>query len=254
MKHIHNFNSSKHVIIVNELDYHHFHCHLLPLIYELQLQDKIRYGLTVYKNLLFWIYSSVGAPSPHVSFETKTIFSVIDYISKQFWKDEFSSSLQNEAIIINELWNEIYLLKKHLYDLTNKKDKTNTNCIEFIAIDDLKLPKINYILDIKSFKLFKNNSKFHYYKITIYNHSINNIYIEKKNIKTTNKKFNIVLFDFTNNKNIKKYIVTDNNDINIKFYINSTNDIGLCIYSGLQGSTNGELFINDLKHYYYIMN
>lgn len=123
VQHLKENSSSTHVIICNAQDIPHFENHFLPLAQNFGV--KIRYGLAHCKNILFWTYDSYGIPNPHNAFETKTIFSIIDYIAKEFKTQHISEEHQELAILINELWRDIYEGKKQIYKEEEKKMEKN---------------------------------------------------------------------------------------------------------------------------------
>lgn len=82
------------------------------------------YGLASKGNLMLWLYHAKGAPNPHNSVETRSIFAGIDYIAKSFHKrkEECWNSCKNFALLMNESWHDIYEFKAKMVALENKEN------------------------------------------------------------------------------------------------------------------------------------
>ena len=122
IKQVKEHSSSHHVIICNAQDTLHFEQHFLP--FAQSFGANIRYGLTPCQNILFWTYDSWAHPHPHNAMETKVIFSIFDYIAKEFKAQCISEKHQEFIILINELWRDIYEGKKEVYEELEKKSET----------------------------------------------------------------------------------------------------------------------------------
>lgn len=122
------WSTSRHVIIYNSHDPHY------KLFFQLAeaLSVPLRYGISISQNILMWTYSTPGSPNPHNAMETRAIFSMIDYIAKEFTNSGELERLQNIAVMTNEFWNELYreknetyTYKKEMYRLQQKIGKKN---------------------------------------------------------------------------------------------------------------------------------
>lgn len=109
-------SQSKHVILINLASDEDVETQLRPLL--MRLNMSARYGLSQQGNLLLWLYDAPGAPSAHVSSETRAIYCAIDHIANQFKRNEDfdADSYQPLALLINETWRDIYIEKKAAFE------------------------------------------------------------------------------------------------------------------------------------------
>lgn len=234
--------TSKHIILCNVQDTHQFEQHIVPLASALSI--PIKYGLSSNDNVLLWIYDNDGAPSPHTAFETKAIYSVIDYIAKEFKKNTINTYSQNLVVSINEIWHEIYIDKNKLYE------SSTTN--NFILLEDqLVMDKDISTCDQYDIRINKNSKKYNHFKINLAKNTRNSIIIPASSIKSSSKTISIVLFDFIQNKTIYRTDKSIQKDIVLNIIITNENNYGICIYAGLQGATQEQhLSITNLEHRY----
>lgn len=135
-------SASRHVIIYNSYDPHY------SLFFQLAeaLGIPLRYGISIAGNVLMWTYSTPGAPNPHNAMETRAIFSMIDYIAKEFTNPGERGRLQNLAVMTNEFWSELYkeknethTRKKELHRLQQKIGKKNHRAAAFLQKIKMRL-------------------------------------------------------------------------------------------------------------------
>lgn len=114
---------SRHLICVNIESKEDMETQLKPLVKALDM--KVRYGLSVHGNVLLWLYDAAGAPMAHVAYETKAIFCAIDYIADHFKNDvNFDvDKYQPLALLINELWRDLYTEKNRNFVLADEMEK-----------------------------------------------------------------------------------------------------------------------------------
>ena len=239
--------NSRHVIIINSFDRHHFNYQLLPFAKELGI--TLKYGITIYKNILIWIYS-VNNANPHTAFESKALFSAIDFISKEFKnynpsKLKFTDRFQNFSILCNEIWNDIYNsnknFKKIIIDCNNQLLNENS-CLSF---------------NTYRIKTTSNDSinNYHYYTIENLNiNTLNTIIIKNTDIKSCNfSYYNVSIYNKRSKKDIKLYTFSVKEDAIINFLLHEGNeDISIYIYTGLRGKTlNNYFYIKNIKHFIY---
>lgn len=236
---------TKHLIICNVQDTHHFENHIIPLA--TQLSIPIKYGLSSADNVLLWIYNNDGAPNPHTAFETKAIYSIIDYIAKYFKKNKIDRSIENLAISINEIWNEIYIEKKK-----NMSDKTQY----YLLLEDSQILDPQHSMgETYNIKINKNLKKYNHFKLDLPQNSRHSILINSKNIKSSSSLISIILFDFSENKTIYRTDKDILSDINLNIIIGNKSHYGICIYAGLQGATQNQyLIISNLEHRIQLLN
>lgn len=242
---------SNHLIIVNAECYHDYYFHLKPLCSSLNI--KIRYGLNIKDNVMIWIYDSVGAPNAHSLFETKSIFTFIDYIAKQ-WHfgllSKIPDKIQENVILINEMWREYSLIKKDNLILKNKLDRQKaTNII--ILNESLKIDSIKDIqqINIKNFLIKPKPIRNNYSKIiNIESNTRYTITIDYIESNTNIDKFTGGLYDFKNKTIIYYNIYKFDTNIKINFIAGDVENIYFLIYAGIQGSTqNNSIYIKNIS-------
>ena len=185
------------------------------------------------------------APSPHTSFETKTIFSIIDYIAKEFKSGNYDIQLLKKmAIIANSFWFEYFSLKKKMMsiDKLQKKDIDKNvdsgSPIFFLLDDKCLLTEQNDSFFEKHVQIPKSHSNYNYYRINLKKNTRNTLKIFSSKIKCSSKKISIVVYDFRNKKNIFRKDFNVESDIFLNFIVTDDN-IAVLLYAGLQGETQG---------------
>ena len=231
-------SKAKHVIICNIKDAHHFKEQLIPFCSQFKL--SLRYPISTKDNLLVWLYDAIGAPSAHTSYETKSIFSIIDYIAKCFNLDGgIPNSVINLATITNCFWNELYILKKKL---------TSSRSSQLFIIEESTNLEKTYSAMYNISKQAKD-SKYNNFRININSNSINSIKIQREKILCSSQKISLVIFDFKERRNVYRKDYNINDDIKLNFIVGANNSLSVCIYAGLQGATQGHsLEIKECQH------
>lgn len=244
------------MIITNSFDLHHFNQHLIPFINELNI--KIKYGINIYKNILIWIYS-VNSETPHTAFESKSLFSAIDYISKQFKnyntnKNYSSIDFQGFGIFCNELWNDLYN-PKLICNSKNKKNCYIIDCKKPLLDESSCSSFYNYKIKINSEDAINNYSCFRINKLEA--NTINTILIRKNFIKSCNFiDYNVSIYNNKIKKDLKLFTFSIYSDAVINFILfDDYKDISIYIYSGLRGNTINNFFdIETVNHFFCQLN
>lgn len=228
---------SKHIIICNIQDHHHFMEHIVPFCEKLSI--PLKYGISIKDNILLWLYDADGTPSAHTSFETKTIFSIIDYIAKCFQADiENIDSIYNIVTIANCFWYELYSLKK----------KVSVEQKALVLGENISIQEQSFLSEILNINMKSTSSNYNYFRINITAHTINNIKILAHTIASSSPKISICIYDFNTNytKYHKEYAT--NKDINLNFIMLDSDSFAVCIYAGLRGATQGHYLQLECKH------
>lgn len=110
--------SSHHIMLFNVQCDHDWNHHGLRFCREFGIEPH--YGITMKENCLFWAYDCAGAPNPHTSFETKSIFMFIDKVAKAFVAGNVTEEMCKTALTVNECWHDIFELKKSNLTLSKK--------------------------------------------------------------------------------------------------------------------------------------
>lgn len=197
------------------------------------------YGFTTKDNCLFWIYDCAGAPNPHTSFETKSIFMFVDKVAKAFYAGQVTDEMRKSALTINECWHDIFELRKTNLDL--KKLQTPPDFI-YLPRNYLAFGmKIDYLQNIS---IAKRNVTHNFYRYNILSKN-SKFTIRISGIKGNMKKFTAGVFDFKNNRKLhyEDYVVSKGAVLSFAVGEN-IEGLAICVYAGIAGKTQGqELFI-----------
>ncbi len=189
------------------------------------------YGIVEKDNILFWIYDCYGAPDPHISFETKSIFLFIDSIAKKFKSGELTEADKQQALIINDCWFDYYTLKKNANSYISKA--------RFVLLDDEKFHTEWNILESRKFYITKRNTNYNYYRIEL---SCCNSYYSLmiSHIEGRYDYYTVGCYDFENKIFLFRNNYRVNEPVCINFMLKDNRNIAICIYAGLCGETSGK--------------
>lgn len=233
---------SKHVIIINiksKIDLND----AIRLANEFKI--KLRYGLTQYKNVLFWLYEAEPRADNncHVCFENKQLFKLVEYISKGFSHFDFDiNRYQQLCLYINEIW-------YHSYTLYRKLSYVDSELSYYYDPSDAGVYRIHdYINNIY---LAPSDNKYNHYRYDTCKLMSRNLVFSILGLKTDSDKISYGLYDFSSKCFLEKlvHVVKDKNTIT---YICKTHQqcssskIGFVIYAGEHSKSNG--------HFLYIEN
>ena len=244
-------SKSKHLIIVNTECYEDMRDHLVPFSKEIGI--NLRYGLSIKDNVLIWCYQACRSSvktDPHISYETKYIYSAIEYISEQFKKSLLNENTlelyQPLVLLINEFWNDYYKMNLSYSQLQQ-------NSIVFL--DNIKEQFANKLLE-KYTDIQINANAFNYncWKLPIIQK--NSLYtIHLSGIKLTGNQsiISIALYDLEGQKRIVRRDInySHTSDVYFNFITNNLEQkIVFHVYCGEVAKTQEiSLFISNVTVY-----
>lgn len=125
LKQIQTHDYSKYLILFNVCSTYDMKQYAYPLIsyFDLKLDSIIADK----ENLGLWLYECAGAPEPHTSFETKSIFYFIYFIANRFKSGDSLYKFKEAILFTTEQWHDIFDLKNKLYQ-SEKKLKVSKAC------------------------------------------------------------------------------------------------------------------------------
>lgn len=236
-------SNSKHVIIVNilaEYDY----SSVVKFAKEFGI-NSLRYGLNHIKdNILIWIYEAIPEinKTAHVTFETKQIYKIIEYISLEFKNNPsfHVDDYQPLAVLTNEIW---YDTSKLHYQISFHP----TYSFIFHNNDSINLQyKVLctgcMIKEVKEVSLNSKEQNYNYYNFSLPCKS--GFYIITFCISNLNfNQFSYGLYDIARRKPIKIYeseVITDHvYSLSFELSCSKEEKISFLIYSGILGKTQG---------------
>lgn len=199
-------SKSKHLIIVNTECYKDMKDHLIPFSKEMGID--VRYGLTIKNNVLIWCYQACGSTvksDPHISYETKYIYAVIDYIAEQFQNSNLNEKTvelyQPLALLTNEFWYEYYKMRFNYSELQNIKNQN-----KIVYLNDTKHKIANELLcRYVDITVEANLFNFNCWRVPILQkNSIYSIVISGIEVTTDQETVTIALYDILSKKRIAK--------------------------------------------------
>lgn len=226
-------SSSVHVMLFNIQCEHDWNHHGQRFCSKFGLEPC--YGIAMKDNCLFWTYDCAGAPNPHTSFETKSIYMFIDSVAKDFYAGNISERLKNDALTINECWHDIFDLRKKNLDLQKNQDS-----LDFLYIGGGHTPTGRKIASIENITVAKRDSAYNFYRYNILEKN-KKIIICISGIGGSVDKLTLGIFDFRNNRKLHYENCKTSDEIIISFATGENIDgLALCIYAGIAGKTQGQ--------------
>ena len=241
---IKNNSKSKHFIIVNTECYHDMKDHLVPFSKEMGME--LRYGLSIKNNVLIWCYQACGASAkidPHVSYETKHIYAVIDYIADRFQNslltEDNVEQYQSLVLLTNEFWFEHYKMRYIYSELENIK---RGNKIVYLNYTDKKVAS-DLLCSYTNISVKANSLNYNCWKLPItFENSLFSIIISGLNIDSECQTLTIALCDPERKKRIVKReinLIKENKTV-FNFITNELEkELTFQIYCGMPGKTKG---------------
>ncbi len=234
-------SSSVHVMLFNIQCEHDWTHHGQRFCREFGMEP--RYAIATKDNCLFWTYDCIGAPDPHTSFETKSIFMFIDCVAKHFYAGKLTDTMKKIALTVNESWHDIFEFKRERINW-----KKNAERRDFLHIGKGNMASVVRMDLLENISIAKKNITHNFFRYNIMAKN-SKIIINVHGVKGNVERFTAGVFDFKNNK-ILHYNNYDVSDEASMCFVTGANVEGLafCIYAGIVGNTQGkELRINKFE-------
>ena len=115
------------------------------------------------ENCLFWAYDCAGAPNPHTSFETKSIFMFIDRIAKVFYAGNISEELRKITLTINECWHDIFDLRRE-----NLESEKFQEPLDFLYINGGRMSTGVKVVSLENITIARRESSYNFYRYNVF--------------------------------------------------------------------------------------
>lgn len=231
---------SKHVMLFNVQCEHDWIHHGLRFCNEFGIEPH--YGIAMKDNCMFWVYDCTGAPHPHVSFETKSIFMFIDRVAKAFYAGRVTEEMRKAVLIINECWHDIYELKKYkIKQEEYNKQETDRISPDFLFIRGGRMSAGKIIVSLHNIAITpKNKNGYNFYRHNILNKN-RKLTVRISGVEGSVEKFTVGIYDFKNERRLhyQDYKITDTVELTFATGEN-IEGVAVCVYAGLAGKTQGQ--------------